>query len=193
LAPFLTQVVGVDVSDNMVDEFNRNANAVGMTSKMTGYKADLLADSVPTEFSGPEFNEVDVVTVSMALHHFEHPDIALQKLAKRLKNGGVCFIIDLVPHSGHGHDHGHSDDHSHDHDHGHSHGHNEHVKHQQEFGDAAHTVKTHGFSKEDMQKLFHGAGLSVKFDYEVLPEPLVFTKEERTFEKTAFIARAQLI
>lgn len=184
LAPFLTQVVGIDVSDNMVDEFNSNANALDMTSKMTGYKADLLADSAATEFSGPEFKDFDLVTVSMALHHFEHPDIALQKLAKRLKNGGICFIIDLVPHSGHGHDHGQG----HDHDHGHD----EHAKRQQEFGDAAHTVKTHGFSKEDMQKLFEGAGLSVKFDYEVLPEPLVFTKEGRTLEKPAFIARAQL-
>lgn len=168
----------------MVDEFNRNAKAAEMASKVTGYRSDLLAEPVATEFSGPEFNGFDMLTVSMALHHFQDPDIALQKLAKRLKNGGVCYIIDLVPQPGSVDDHGHG--------HGHDHGHDEHAKHQHEFGDAAHTVKTHGFTKEHMQKLFQGAGLTVKFDYEVLPEPLLFTKEERTFEKTIFIARAQL-
>lgn len=172
----------------MVDEFNRNANAVDMASKMTGYNADLLGEPVASEFSGPEFNEFDVLTVSMALHHFEDPDMALQKLAKRLKSGGVCYIIDFVPQTGSVHDHGHG----HAHSHGHGHGHDEHAKRQNEFGDAAHTVKTHGFTKEHMKKLFQGAGLTVKFDYEVLPEPLVFTREEKTFEKTAFIARAQL-
>lgn len=177
LAPFLTQVVGVDVSDNMVDEFNRNASAVGIASKMTGYKADLLSDSALAEFSRPEFNDFDVVAVSMALHHFENPDLALQRLAKRLKKGGVFYIIDFVPHSGH--------DHVHDHDE-HAHGH----KH--EYGNAAHTVKTNGFSREDMQKLFQGAGLSVGYDYQVLSEQLVFNMEDKTFSRTAFMARAQL-
>lgn len=182
LVPFLTQVVGVDVSDNMVDEFNRNASTVGAASKMTGYKADLLSDSAPAEFSGPEFNDFDVVAVSMALHHFEHPDLALQRLAKRLKKGGVFYIIDFVPHSGHDHLHAH-----HEHAHGDKHG-----EHKHEYGDAAHTVKTNGFSKEDMQKLFQGAGLSVGYDYQILSEQLVFNKEDKTFSKTAFIARAQL-
>lgn len=161
----------------MVDEFNRNASSLGISDKMIGYKADLLAESAPADFSGPEFNDFDMVAVSMALHHFEHPDLALQRLADRLKKGGVCYIIDFVPNSGHGHGHGHA--------HGHGHGHGN------EFGDAAHTVKTHGFSKEDMQKLFDGAGLSIGFDYQELPEPLVFNKEDKTFSKTAFIARVQ--
>lgn len=164
----------------MVDEFNRNATAVGLSDKVTGHKADLV-DSVLPEFSGPTFANFDVLAVSMALHHFEHPDRALQQLAKRLKPDGVCFIIDLVPHEGHGHDHSHHDGHGHDHG-----------KHGHEFGEASHTVKTHGFSREDMQRLFEGVGLKVKFDYEILPESLVFTKEDQTVHKTAFIARAQL-
>lgn len=157
----------------MVDEFNRNAAAMGLSDKVTGHKADLLVDSVAEEFSGPTFSNFDVLAVSMALHHFEHPDRALQQLAKRLKPDGVCFIIDLVPQEGHGHGHGHG-------------------KHEGEFGEASHTVKTHGFSREDMQRLFQGAGLNVKFEFEVLPEPLVFTKEDQTVDKTVFIARAQL-
>lgn len=42
-----------------------------------------------------------------------------------------------------------------------------------------------------MQKLFEGAGLTLGFDYQELPEPLVFNKEDKTFSKTAFVARVQ--
>lgn len=171
----------------MVNEFNRNAESLGFSDRMTAYNADLLAERVPEEYSGPDFYELDVVTISMALHHFEHPGLALQRLAPRLKKGGVCYIIDFVPSSGHDHvhSHGQGDGGKHDHDHKHGHGHGS------EFGDAAHTVKTHGFSKEDMQKLFEGAGLTLGFDYQELPEPLVFNKEDKTFSKTAFVARVQ--
>lgn len=154
----------------MVDEYNRNAAAAGVSDKVVGHKADLLAVSVPAGFSGPEFTDFDVVTVSMALHHFEHPDQALQRLARRLKKGGICLIIDLVAHTCHGHGQD-----SHD------------------FGDAASTVKTHGFSREGMQQLFEGAGLQALFEYEVLPEPLVFNKDGEVISKTAFIARAQRV
>ncbi|KAJ5174365.1 uncharacterized protein N7482_000242 [Penicillium canariense] len=180
LAPFLTKVVGIDVSEKMVNEFNRNSSAIGLSNKMIGYKADLLAEPAPAEFSGPEFTDFDLVVVSMALHHFEHPDMALQRLATRLKKGGAFLIIDLVPHSGH--------DHENDHGHGHSHGHG---KPGHDFGEAAHTVKTHGFSQQDMENLFQDAGLDTQFKYEVIPEELVFKTEEKTHRKTVFIARAQ--
>ena len=162
----------------MVDEFNSRVKEVGLGDKVTGYTADLLADSTPAEFSVEKFSNFDVLTVSMALHHFEYPDRALQRLVKRLKPDGVCYIVDLVPHTSDG-------------AHGHHHGH-EHASHGHDFGEAAHTVKTHGFSREDMQKLFEGAGLTVGFDYKVLPEPITFTMDEKTISKTVFISRAQL-
>lgn len=160
----------------MVDEFNRNASSAGLADHVVGYKADLLADNASTEFTGPDFMNFDVVAVSMALHHFEHPERALQRLAGRLKKGSSCFIIDLVQHAhdGHSHGHGHAPD-----------------KHEHEFGEAAHTVQTHGFSQSDMQSLFEAAGLSVGFDYEVLPEPLVFFQGDKKISKTVFIARAR--
>lgn len=168
----------------MIDDYNRNAAAVGFSDKVTGYKADLLGESVAAQFSGPEFIDFDVLTVSMALHHFEHPDQALKRLASRVKKGGACLIIDLVPHTQHEHGHGHG--HENGHGHGHGHGPEGH-----DFGDASATVMVHGFSREDMRKLFEGAGLSAGFDYEILSEPLVFTQEDKTISKTAFIARAQ--
>jgi SAM-dependent methyltransferase len=167
----VTQVIGIDISENMVAEFNQNANSLGLSEKVAGYKADLLAEDAPAQDIESACNNLDLVTVSMALHHFEHPDQALKCLANRLKEDGVFYIIDLVAHSNtHGHGHG---------------------QHQHQFAEAAHTVKTHGFSREDMQCLFEGAGLSTGFEYEILPEPLTFNKEERSFSKTLFIARAQ--
>ncbi|CAG8940146.1 unnamed protein product [Penicillium salamii] len=170
LAPFVTQIIGIDVSDNMIAEFNQNASSLGLANKVVGYKADLLAENAPAQEIESACANLDMVTVSMALHHFEHPDTAIKRLTERLNKGGVCYIIDLVAHTD-------------------AHGH-EHEKHKHEFAQAAHTIKTHGFSCEDMQGLFEGAGLT-GFKYEVLPEPLTFNMEERSFSKTVFVARAQ--
>lgn len=178
LAPFVTEVIGVDISDKMVAEFNHNANTLGLADKVTGYKADLLAEHGLTEAIDSACTNLDMVTISMALHHFEHPDRALQSLGQRLKKDGVCFIIDLVPQA---------DDLRPEHEHEHRHGH----ENEDEFVGAAHTIKTHGFSREDMEQLLQGGGLNAGFDYQVLPEPLNITIGEGTLSKTVFIARAQ--
>lgn len=154
----------------MIAEFSRNASSLGLADKVVGYKADLLSEDTPVQDVESACTNLDMVTVSMALHHFEHPGFALKRLAERLNQGGVCYIIDLVAHSD-----------------AHGHGHEEH-KH--DFAEAAHTIKTHGFSQADMKRLFEGAGLT-GFEYKVLPEPLTFSTDERSFSKTVFIARAQ--
>ncbi|CAG7917701.1 unnamed protein product [Penicillium olsonii] len=170
LAPFVTQIIGVDISDNMVAEFNRNANSLGLADKAIGYKADLLAENSAAQEIESACANLDMVTISMALHHFENPSTALKRLSERLNKGGVCYIIDLVAHTD---AHGHA-----------------HEQHKDDFAEAAHTIKTHGFSSEDMQRLFEGAELT-GFKYEVLSEPLTFSTEERSFSKTVFVARAQ--
>ncbi|KAL4892667.1 S-adenosyl-L-methionine-dependent methyltransferase [Aspergillus ambiguus] len=167
LAPFVSEVIGLDVSDAMVSEYNNNAREAGMAKKMSGRKGDLLADTVSTELSGPEFSDFDIVFVSMALHHFEKPDLAMERFGERLKRNGVCLIIDLVP------------DHEHDHEQLH------------EFAETRETIKTHGFMEDDMRKLYEGAGLGKGFDYQVIKEPLVFHKNGKKFSKTIFIARGQ--
>lgn len=170
LAPFVTQIIGIDVSENMIAEFNQNAHSLGMADKMVGYTADLLAEDPPAQEIESACTNLDMVTISMALHHFEHPSSALKRLGERLKKGGVCYIIDLVAHT---------DSHGHDHE-----------QHRHEFAEASHTVKTHGFSRDDMQKLFEEAGLT-DFEHEILPEPLKFSTETQSFSKTVFVARAQ--
>ncbi|KAJ5707703.1 S-adenosyl-L-methionine-dependent methyltransferase [Penicillium malachiteum] len=173
LAPFFTQVIGMDVSQSMIKEFNDNAATLGLSDKVTGHECDLLADTPPPDFAGPPYMDLDMVIVSMALHHFEHPLLALQRLGERVKQGGTCFIIDLIPQSHHSHDYGH----------GHA--------HKTDFGEAAHTVKTHGFSEETMQKLFEDAGFNSEFKYKAIDQPLEFIQDGKSRSMRIFFARAQ--
>ncbi|KAJ5730711.1 S-adenosyl-L-methionine-dependent methyltransferase [Penicillium malachiteum] len=173
LAPFLTQVIGMDVSGNMIKEFNSNAATLGLADKVIGHECDLLADTPSPDFAGPPYVDLDIVTVSMALHHFEHPFLALQRLGERVKQGGTCFIIDLIPQPDHGHDHGHNH------------------AHKTDFGEASHTVKTHGFSEESMRKLFEEAGFNSEFKYKAIDQPLEFIKDGKPFSIRVFFARAQ--
>ncbi|KAE8150433.1 S-adenosyl-L-methionine-dependent methyltransferase [Aspergillus avenaceus] len=170
LAPFVTKVSGVDLSDGMINEYNLTASEVGISDKMVGRKGDLLADAVPEEFSGPDYTDLDVVFVSMALHHFEKPDLAMKRLGDRLRKDGVFLVIDILP-EGH-------------------HDHNPHEMHK-EFQETKDTIKTHGFTLEDMRKLYEDAGLGVNFDFQVIDKPLEFQRNGKTFAKTIFIAKGQ--
>lgn len=180
LAPYLTKVVGVDVAENMVAHFNKNAQDAGLSDKMAGYTGDLLAESAPAKFSSSEFSDFDLVVVSMALHHFDDAESALKRLGDRLKKDGVCFIIDLIP-----------QEHGHHHHHHHHHGGNEGSK--DPFAEASHTIRKNGFSSEEMKSLFESANLRANFDYNVVEPPLQFEKDGKTFQKTIFVARAQRV
>lgn len=179
LAPYLKNVVGVDLSENMVSEFNKNARDIGLADKMVGFKGDLFAEGVPKELTGPEFFNFDLVVVSMALHHFDDAQLAMSRLGERLKSGGVCFIIDLIPQEHHGH-------------HGHHHHHGEEKDDSNDpFKQAESTIKKHGFSLEEMKDLFDHANLRNNFDYKVVEEPLEFNKDGKVLHKTIFVARAE--
>ncbi|KAL4920273.1 S-adenosyl-L-methionine-dependent methyltransferase [Aspergillus aurantiobrunneus] len=166
LAPFASRVIGMDISDGMIDEFNKNAREEGHSDNVIGVKANLLSEAAPVEVSGPEYLDFDVVVVSMAFHHFEYPKQALNRLGERLKKGGVMVIIDLVP--------------EHHHDHG---------LHQ--MGEVVETISKHGFSLEEMQTMYEDAGMGNGFKYQVIEETLEFNKNGKTFHKTIFMARGQ--
>ncbi|KAL5334732.1 S-adenosyl-L-methionine-dependent methyltransferase [Aspergillus crustosus] len=166
LAPYVSRVVGMDISDGMIEEFQKNVSEEGRSDKMVGIKANLLAELAPAQVSGPEYFEFDVVIVSMALHHFEHPENALHRLSERLKKGGVMLILDMTP-----------EDH---HDHG---------LHQ--MGEMVKTISKHGFSCEEMQTMYANAGMNTEFRYQILEERLEFERNGNVFHKTIFIARGQ--
>ncbi|KAL6239118.1 hypothetical protein BDW75DRAFT_199687 [Aspergillus navahoensis] len=170
LAPFVSRIVGMDISENMVEEFNKHAREAGRSNTMVGVKADLVSESLPAEISGPEYFDFDLVVVSMALHHFEHPEKAMNRLGERLKKGGVMMIIDLIPENHHGHEH-------------------DQALHQ--MGEVVETISKHGFSLDEMQTMYKNAGAGNGFKYQVFEKPLVFNKNGKNFEKTIFIARGQ--
>lgn len=185
----MTKVLGLDLSDNMVNEYNKNAGKTGFAEKMSARTGDLLADNVSAELSGPEYYNFDVVVVSMALHHFYDPAKALKTLGERLKKGGVCIILDLVPDESSGHEHNHH--HHHPHHQHHQHQHPRHDRHHDPFPEGTEeTIGVHGFSSDTLKGMFENAGF-VNFGYEVIDEPFVFTVEDKKFSMTVFAAKAQ--
>ncbi|KAK0205512.1 S-adenosyl-L-methionine-dependent methyltransferase [Desarmillaria ectypa] len=132
-------IQGVDISQGMVDQYNKRAETLGVTSKMSAIVAELKG--VPEELEGRKF---DVVICTMAYHHFESTEEITRILTYFLKPGGALLVTDrvssdavlkiedipdkyeaIVPHKA-------------------------------------------GFSEEDMKKLFEGAGLG-SFSLNVIP------------------------
>lgn len=111
LSPYVKQVVGIDVSQGMVDQFNARVSYQGIPSEeMQAICYDLKGDE--SELSGKKF-DVIVVSVmhrqfqvvilcqlvlqcSMAYHHFPDLDATTRMLAFFLKAGGTLVIVDLV-------------------------------------------------------------------------------------------------
>jgi SAM-dependent methyltransferase len=101
------------------------------------------ADASPAAFTDAKFFGFDVAGVGLGFHHFDKPDLASKRLAERLRPGGVLFIIDFVAHK-------------------------------IDPKDAAKRgIAHHGFSEEQIKKMFEDAGLT-DFAYQELPEPITF-------------------
>ncbi|RDL41048.1 S-adenosyl-L-methionine-dependent methyltransferase [Venustampulla echinocandica] len=168
LAPHVTQCVGIDLSEGMVDEYNKTVENQGIPhSEMFAQVGNLLdeSDPSPAALSGPEFYNFDIAVVGLGFHHFDKPSFAAKQLAARLKPGGVLLIIDFLPHG----------DHKHNHDH-----------------PAAHTVTHLGFSEEAVKTMFEEAGVGGRFEYDVVGKGIVFhgVKEEgNTMSRSVFMAR----
>jgi SAM-dependent methyltransferase len=101
LKQHFSTVIGVDISGSMLDKYRKVATDLGLApGEMVGVLGDLLSDDVqPTVPPLPEdaLYDFDLVVVSLALHHFSDPALALQRLAARLKAGGVLLIITSTP------------------------------------------------------------------------------------------------
>jgi SAM-dependent methyltransferase len=171
LAPYVTQCIGIDLSEGMVNEYNASVQNQGIpASEMHAVLGNLLdaSDPNPAALSGAEFHDFDIAVVGLGFHHFDDPALAAKRLAERLKKGGVLMIVDFMPH---GHFHGH-DAHGHDHP-------------------AKKTVTHLGFSKEEVKKAFEGAGAGGDFAFEVLGKGVVFEDKEKEIklERSVFMAR----
>ena len=99
IAPFVKEVVGIDLSDQMVERFNRKAEELGVKNGKA-YHADIY------EITPEEWGEFDWVISSMTLHHI--PDIPrlVAHLSQIAPNVGIA---DLVVEDGSFHTRGNGD------------------------------------------------------------------------------------
>ncbi|RDB19283.1 hypothetical protein Hypma_013693 [Hypsizygus marmoreus] len=190
LAPYSKRIVGVDISQGMVDQFNRRVTNQGIPfEEMNAVCVELKGEA--GELGDERF---DVIFCASSYHHFTSIDDVTRVLAYFLKPGGSLFVVDLMKEGRgvvHGHDHGHGegrghgqdDGHEHGHDHGHGHGHG-HEQAQSLFPEDVHKFvpHRHGLGEEDMRKVFEGAGLE-SFSFEN-----AFTAKQHDRDVKLFIA-----
>ena len=89
LAPFVRQVVGVDLTREMLDQARRVTSERGITN------ADwVLGDACRLPFAAESF---DLYTVRAAPHHFHDFDAFLGEALRVLKPGRVAAFVDCAP------------------------------------------------------------------------------------------------
>ncbi|KIY45509.1 S-adenosyl-L-methionine-dependent methyltransferase, partial [Fistulina hepatica ATCC 64428] len=93
LCSYARNVVGVDISPNMVDEYNRRVMDQGIPSdEMHAVLAHI--DSPTPE--GLENIQFDVIVCAASYHHFPSIEETTVSLARFLKTGGVLMVADLL-------------------------------------------------------------------------------------------------
>ncbi|KAF5386915.1 hypothetical protein D9615_002001 [Tricholomella constricta] len=154
LALYAKRIIGVDISQGMVDQFNLRVSNQGISpEEMQAVCVELKGE--PGELGDEKF---DVIVCAAAYHHFTSIDDVTRILAYFLKPGGALLVVDLKKQDG---------EHAHSHGHGHGHGHSQDHGHQSMFPQQVHHIVPHrgGLGEEDMRKAFEGAGLS-SFSFE---------------------------
>ncbi|KAK9898921.1 S-adenosyl-L-methionine-dependent methyltransferase [Cystobasidium minutum MCA 4210] len=132
------KIVGADVSDGMVEQFNLKAKAKGFTAEQA-HAVIVSNHGLKESLQGELF---DVVMCNHAYHHFDDVKAVTATLSSALKPGGILVVADFLatekPFVG-----------------------EDFAKHAKEHG----VHHTHGFKAEVLQKHFEDAGLvNVKVD-----------------------------
>ena len=136
LVSHATDFVGVDLSDNMVKAYNSRFAPSSDPGDREALKAhavvgDLLLPSGPSPaLNSSHFFDFDLVVVGFGFHHFHNLSLAAERLASRLKPGGVLLIVDFVKHRKYPGEH-----------------------------DTEDIIAHQGFGEEEVQRIFGGAGL----------------------------------
>jgi ubiquinone/menaquinone biosynthesis C-methylase UbiE len=82
------QIIGVDISQEMVNQASRNLSSSGY-----GKRAEFrLSDLQKLPFRD---NEVDFVVSTLSLHHWDDPEKAIYEIDRAVKPGGQFLIFDL--------------------------------------------------------------------------------------------------
>jgi ArsR family transcriptional regulator len=88
LAPFVRRVIGVDASDNMLEQARARVAGVEGVELRTGELEALPIGAM----------ELDAAILSLVLHHAPDPRRVLAETLRALKAGGRILLIDLLPH-----------------------------------------------------------------------------------------------
>jgi len=87
-APFTSEVVAFDLTENMLEQVKILAAERGVTNVTTRAGS---ADSLP--FPDASF---DIVATRYSAHHWQNPTQAAHEMARVLKPGGLCLISDII-------------------------------------------------------------------------------------------------
>ncbi|RYP71515.1 hypothetical protein DL771_004770 [Monosporascus sp. 5C6A] len=191
LAPYVTQCVGIDLSENMVAAYNARARNQGLApDEMHAVVGNLADPDQPDVLPGPEFRDFDVAAVGGGFHHFADPELAAARLVERLRPGGVLLIWDFKPH-GNGHGHGEGcgggkggeDEGDGDGDGGF-------------MGPARHTIAHHGFTEERIRAIYEKAGAGTNFRLAELGSGFLFgnvhdMEDKEKARRNVFLARGE--
>lgn len=161
----MTKCLGLDVSENMVAVYNQRVQEAGISSeKMSAKVGDLLAEKVSEDLQGPDYYNLDIIVVSMAMHHFSDPQSAMKQFANRLQKGGTLWIVEMLEES-------HAEE-----------------EHKRVSPETWRTVHKHGFGVEEMKSLFKGAGFG-EIDVDILDRKFEMKLHGHSLEKTIIFAR----
>jgi ubiquinone/menaquinone biosynthesis C-methylase UbiE len=98
LKPHFKTCIGVDVSAGMLAKYNATATRLGLgPEEMIAVRGNLFSEPVePTDPPLPAelLQNFDLAAICMALHHMEDIQLAISKLAERLRPGGTLLVID---------------------------------------------------------------------------------------------------
>jgi SAM-dependent methyltransferase len=80
----------------MIDKYKSNMDLLGVQHGNThAVVGDLLSDlPKPRALADAQYHGFDLITVGAALHHFPNTENAVERLAERLRPGGVLYIQD---------------------------------------------------------------------------------------------------
>jgi len=92
LAPYAKTIVGVDISQGMVDQFNLRVSNQGIPpEEMRAVRQELKGEE--GELDSMRF---DVIVCAQAYHHFSSIEDTTRILAFFLKPGGALIVLDLI-------------------------------------------------------------------------------------------------
>ncbi|KID82501.1 hypothetical protein MGU_10185 [Metarhizium guizhouense ARSEF 977] len=143
----LSQCVGIDIAESMVEQYNANAKANGLAlDKRAAFLGNLFSpdDPSPAAFASPNFFDFDLAGVGLGFHHIDDCVLAAKRLSERLKPGGSLFIVDFVSHAPLDH------------------------------GATSLGIRHHGFSEDQIRAIFDEAGVGNNFKFETMDEDISF-------------------